>query len=211
MQDDPPFSVNDIKISNYILLYGQVILVSQDSPFNSWDEFKEYVLENPKTLSFGGPNASLLAALTIFKQDNLELIIVPYASTNDSISDFLGGHIDVTTTTPANAIPLIEDGLAKPLLKMDPSNQGVLKDIPYAPDLGYDIIEFSRWIGFHPDTPEEILDYVSNAFSRMLEDPSVKALLKQLGEEPVFIPREEAQKRYNKTMELMSKAVEFVK
>ena len=54
---------------------------------------------------------------------------------------------------------------------------------PIAADLGFKGISFPRWLGVHPDTPDDIADAISVKFGKLLKAKSVRKLIKKVGEE----------------------------
>jgi len=57
---------------------------------------------------------------------------------------------------------------------------------------------FPRWVGVHPDTPDEIVVFFSEKMDSLLQDDAVKNLINKVGEEIIFLPYDEAQEAYKK-------------
>ena len=80
--------------------------------------------------------------------------------------------IDVTSGTPSTLLSLYPDQVSTLLnatrmqLPQDISDQ--LGNPPHAVDLGYDAINYPRWIGVHPETPDEIVIELSQKIGDML-------------------------------------------
>ncbi len=73
--------------------------------------------------------------------------------------------------------------------------------------LGYKAINFPRWIGVHPDTPDEIVAKLSDKIGEMLKQPSLKKIMGKMGEEIIFVPHKDAQAQYDEIVAGVSEAV----
>jgi tripartite-type tricarboxylate transporter receptor subunit TctC len=156
-----------------------------------------------------------VGCVNLLDQAGLDVTYVPYPSTGNSIADFIGGHVDVLVASVSSVKPLIPDK-AVPVVNtanmaIDKKKFPEFKGIPNATDLGYEGLTFPRWVGVHPDTPDEIADEISKKMDVLLKLKSVQRLISRMGEEIIFIPREQAVKEYDKTIRIMTKAVQILK
>ncbi len=205
-EEKPPISPSDIKIACYVSAFRSALLSKPGTAWATWEGFKTYVEENPGKLTIGGTESLLMGQMFMLGQAGIadKVIFVPYASTGDSVADFLGGHIDTAAVTPSTGQPLIpKDAVAIVNTSEIPIKVKQYEGVPSAKDLGYEGLSFARWVGVHPDTPDEIADFISEKMGSLLEDTVVVNLMGKLGEEIIYLPRAEAAAEYKKTVAAM--------
>lgn len=203
-EEDAPIDPGEIEILGYLAAFASVLVVREDE-FPDWDSFVEALNERPVTI--GGTNALLLGAANVIDQAGAEAIYVPYGSTGESVTDFLGGHIDVAAVTESTALTIVpENGIAlmntSSLALPDEVNEA-LGNPPMATDLGFSGLAFPRWVGMHPDTPEEMMATFAEMFEAAATDPDVQAVFEEAGEPIIFLNREEAAADYEAMVETM--------
>ena len=116
----------------------------------------------------------------------------------------LGGKIDVTSVTPSTALSMYPNQVStlinatKMPLPQDVADQ--LGNPPHAVELGYPAINFPRWIGVHPETPDHIVIELSEKIGAMLKQKSLKTIMGRMGEEIIFVPHGEAQAQYREML-----------
>ena len=208
-EEDSPIDPGDISILGYLAAFASVLVVREDE-FADWDSFVAALEERPITI--GGTNALLLGAANVLSQAGVEAIYVPYASTGESVTDFLGGHIDVAAVTESTAMTIVpENGIAlinTSSLPLTPDvDEALGGDIPMARDFGYRGLAFPRWVGMHPDTPEEIKARFAAMFESAATDPDIQAAFEAAGEPIIFLNREEAEADYSDMVEAMRNAI----
>ncbi len=214
MEEKPPISPFEIKIVCYVSAFRSIIASQPDKPWANWDGFKDYAKKNPGKITLGATLSNIVGSANLIEQAGLKVTYVPYSSTGDAIADFLGGHIHAMAGTASSLVPLIpQKAVAVVNTSYIPISEKVkeFKGVPSAKDLGYEGMAFPRWIGVHPDTPDEIAKFMSEKFDSLLKDKAVVNFIKKLGEEINFMPIEEAQKDYKKMVEAMKKATKLVK
>jgi tripartite-type tricarboxylate transporter receptor subunit TctC len=208
-EEDSPVDPGDISILGYLAAFASVLVVREDE-FADWDSFVAALEERPITI--GGTNALLLGAANVLSQAGVEAIYVPYASTGESVTDFLGGHIDVAAVTESTAMTIVpENGIAlinTSSLPLTPDvDEALGGDVPMARDFGYRGLAFPRWVGMHPDTPEEIKARFAEMFESAATDPDIQAAFEAAGEPIIFLNREEAEADYADMVEAMRNAI----
>ncbi|MCE9661883.1 tripartite tricarboxylate transporter substrate binding protein [Halomonas sp. M5N1S17] len=214
MEDDPLVDPLDFKAAAYISAFRSLIVAGTDSPMADWEGLKAEAEDGPVVIA--GTNALLAGVANIFDQAGLDAVYVPYSSTGEAVSDFLGGHVDLLAATASTALGIVpENGT----VVMNTSDIALPEDVeeqlggnvPIAADFGYDGMRFPRPIGFHPDTPDEIVAEFSRRLETLLtEDESVPAMLDRMGEEVIFLGFPEANEDYARLVERMRNAIELL-
>ena len=199
----------DIAIVGYIGAFASIIVVRGDE-YPDWDSFVAAAAEDPITV--GGTNSTLLGAANTLSQAGVDVIYVSYPSTGEAVTDFLGGHIDAVTTTESTAATIVpENGIALlntsslPLApEMDEALGG---NIPMSRDLGYTGMASPRWVGVHPDTPEDIQAEVAELVRQLANDPDVQEAWAAAGEPIQYMSMEEARADYEALIPALRSAV----
>lgn len=205
----------DVKIVCFISAFNAILAGRPNRPWSTWSGLVDYARAHPGKLKLGMTYSDVVGAALALKGAGVEAELIPYASTSTAVTDMLGGKIDVTSGTPSTIMPLYPDQVSTLLnatkmpLPQDISEQ--LGHPPHAVDLGYSAINFPRWIGVHPDTPDDIVAELSKKIGDMLSQRSLETLMGRLGEEIIFTPHEKAQLQYAELLDGVSAAIKSMK
>lgn len=214
MDDNPLVDPYDLKVAGYVSAFRSLIVAQNDSQMADWEGLVAHA-ENSRIV-IGGTSALLVGAANIFEQAGIDAIYVPYSSTGEAVSDFLGGHIDLLAATASTALGIVpESGTVtlntSDIALSDEVDQQLGSDVPAAADFGFDGMRFPRPIGFHPDTPDEVVAAFSDRLENMLTvDESVPAMLGRMGEEVIFMGFPEANEDYRNLVDRMRNALELL-
>lgn len=215
LEKKPPIKPNQIKIVAYLSSFRAILTAKKGKKWSNWKGFAAYAKANPGKLTIGGSNSLLTGVASLMKQAGLKITYVPYSSTGKAVADFLGGHINLVSATTSTVMGLVP-GKATVIINTSdlPLPKKIAKKLgkpPIAADFGYKGISFPRWVGVHPDTPDNIADAISVKLGKLLKDKSVKRLLKKIGEQVIYVPRKEAQVKFNQMVKDMGTAVKLLK
>lgn len=200
-EPNAPFKPSDAKVVCFISAFRGILLVKPGENWSSWDGFIKYAKANPNKLTLGATFSEMVGAQLAFSSAGIKVKLVPYSSTSDSVTDFLGGHINAIGVTESTALNLVPEKATAILnvttLPLSKAVSQKLGNPKHAKALGYKTINFPRWVGVHPDTPDAVVETLSAKIKQMLDQKSVKKIMKKMGEEIIYVPREQAQKQYN--------------
>jgi tripartite-type tricarboxylate transporter receptor subunit TctC len=195
----------EIKIACIFAWYEGILLSRPGTPWETWEGFKAYVEAHPGKITVGAVKSGLLVAEFLLEQVGLadKMIFVPYGSTADAVADFLGGHIHLTVVSASTGIPLIPEKAVAVVNTSEVPIVGIpeYEGVPSALELGLQGLGFPRYLAVPPDTPDEIVDFISERVGRMAQDPAVTAIFRVMGEPIAFEPRAEAQATWDKIVE----------
>jgi len=214
-QDNPPIDLDDIKIVAYVGAFRTIIATQEGMGWDDWDGFVEHLQANPGSVTIGATNSNLVGVATTFGSAGIEATLVPYASTADATADFLGGHIDALAA-PAADIAAIHPGHGTVIinasdLPLSEAFQEQFGNPPLATDIGLEGVSLPRWVGVHPDTPDEIVTRWAEILGEMIETPGVAAMLNAINAEVVYVPAPQAQENYDQLTESMRVATELLR
>ena len=209
-EPNAPFGPEEAKVVAFISAFRGIILVQPDKEWSDWESFKVYAKANPGKLTLGSTFSEMVGAQLAFESEGLDVKLIPYDSTSDSVTDFLGGHVDAIGVTESTALTMVPEKanalINVTTLPLSDEISEKLGNPPHAAALGYETINFPRWVGVHPDTPDEIVAQLSDHVKNMLEQKSVQRITGKMGEEIIFVPHEEAQEQFKKLVDGVRKA-----
>jgi len=135
-----------------MLLDGYVgVLVRADSPFKTATDLVAHLKQRPDDLNIAiaatlGNDVHVGVAKPLMHAgvDISKLTFVPFKSSGESITNLIGGNVDVVGATTPTIIPALQTGKVRLLAIGSPERlQGVLSDTPTWKELGIDVVTSS--------------------------------------------------------------------
>jgi tripartite-type tricarboxylate transporter receptor subunit TctC len=171
------------------------LLVPNELPAKNVAELVELARQQPGKLNYAGFVGGVPQFLgeMLNRAAKINTVMVPYKSTTDALVDLLANRIQIWFTPVASGIPVQSAKQARMLAVTGDTRARVLPDIPTFkeagyPDLTVDVVYF---LLAAKGTPQPIVDKLSSAIGKALENPKVKeALLAQGIEEKRGTPDE---------------------
>ncbi len=177
---------NDIAPVASIARSPFVMLVNPSFSARTVPEFIAYAKANPGKINFasGGNGTASHIAGEMFKfMAGVDMVHVPYKGSAPSLTDLLGGQVQVDFDLISSSIEHIRAGKLRALAVTTAARQEVLPDIPTVGEFvpGYDA---SGWVGIGAPrkTPMEIIEKLNREVNVVLADPRMKEQLVNLGD-----------------------------
>jgi tripartite-type tricarboxylate transporter receptor subunit TctC len=100
----------------------------------------------------------------------IRLVHVPYKGLAAALTDLMGGHVQVTITTLASALPQLKSGKLRPLAVTTARRSSFFPEIPTMNEAGVPGYEFSTWYGLlaPAGTPRAVIDRLNRETARLL-------------------------------------------
>jgi tripartite-type tricarboxylate transporter receptor subunit TctC len=162
-----------------------VMVANLSVPSRTVPEFIAYAKANPGklTMASGGVGTPSHLEGELFKtMTGVDMLHVPYRGTAPSLTDLLGGQVQVTFTSMPSVIEYIRAGRLRALAVTTATRSETLPDIPTVGEFlpGY---EGGIWYGLGAPkaTPAEIVNKLNKEVNAALDDPKMKARLADLG------------------------------
>lgn len=160
------------------------MLVPNELPAKNVAELVELARQQPGKLNYAGFVGGVPQFLgeMLNRAAKINTVMVPYKSTTDALVDLLANRIQIWFTPVASGIPVQSARQARMLAVTGDTRARVLPDIPTFkeagyPDLTVDVVYF---LLAAKGTPQPVVDKLSSAIGKALENPKVKeALLAQ--------------------------------
>jgi tripartite-type tricarboxylate transporter receptor subunit TctC len=171
------------------------MLVPNELPAKNVAELVELARQQPGKLNYAGFVGGVPQFLgeMLNRAAKINTVMVPYKSTTDALVDLLASRIQIWFTPVASGIPVQSAKQARMVAVTGDTRARVLPDIPTFkeagyPDLTVDVVYF---LLAAKGTPQPVVDKLSSAIGKALENPKVKeALLAQGIEEKRGTPAE---------------------
>jgi tripartite-type tricarboxylate transporter receptor subunit TctC len=163
-----------------------VLLVKNDFPAKTAQEFMAYVKANAGKLNYAsqGPGTtSHLTAELFNKLTGAKLQHVPYKGTGPALNDLVAGHVDLIFMQYEAAIKLHEGGRARILAATTEKRISSLPNIPTMAELGLKDFVSDTWnaISAPPKTPAPIVAKLNKAVNDVLKMPEVQEQYRKMG------------------------------
>ena len=172
-----------------------VIVANPALGFTSIQDIVDYAKANPGKLKWGGVgNASDDAIIMYMLNDiaGIDLVYVPYDDSGLLQAAVLGGHIDLSVNSLAEAQEHMEAGTMTAIAACADERLSGLPDVPTTGEEGFDIShQQSRGIVMNPGVDEAVLAYYSDLFRQVSETPEWKEFTETNAMSDIFKPYDE--------------------
>ena len=163
-----------------------LILARKNFPAKDLREFVTYVKANAATLNQAHAGVGSVAHVTGLLLDsllNVKPTLIPFQGTAPAMNALIGGQVDYMTDQIVNAVPQIKGDTIKVYAVGTPQRNPALPDVPTSKEAGLPDFQASAWNAlFAPkNTPKVVLDTLSDALSKALDDSATRKRLLDLG------------------------------
>ncbi|HEY6865571.1 MAG TPA: tripartite tricarboxylate transporter substrate-binding protein, partial [Burkholderiales bacterium] len=175
---NPPYDpVRDFAPVANIGMQSYVLMASATLPARTVAELVRYAKANPGKLNYASPghgSSGHLAAAYFASLAGLDMVHIPFKSTQDATNDVLAGRSHLVIVPNVGAVPFMKDARIRLLgvtsLKPSPSIPGVP---PIANTVrGY---QFDSWFGLLAParTPKPVIDRINAEVAKLLKNPTI--------------------------------------
>ncbi len=178
---------------------------------------KELIAEakaNPGKLNYSSPghgSSGHLAMAYFCKLAGIEMVHIPYKSTQDATNDVLAGRSQALIVPNVGAMPFAKDQRIRLMGVTSPKRSSFLPGVPaIAEDLpGY---VFESWFGLlaPAGTPQPLIERINAEVAKLLKNPVILQRLATQGVEPRALTPAQFEKLVREDYEAMAKVVKAV-
>ena len=164
-----------------ITLGAQIVMVRNDLPARTIQEFIALAKAQPGKLSFGSGNGSSRGGAELFRiMTGIDLLGVPYKTQPQAIADLLGGRIDIIFSDFTVGLPPVIDGRARGLAVTSKQRIPGLEQFPAVDESGVPGFEMWAWTALYAPagTPKPIIDRLNALVRQAAKSPAYLNLLK---------------------------------
>ncbi len=174
-----------------VILVGispNVVVVSANSPFKTFQDFLLTAKANPGKLSYasqGGGTSAHLAGELFNAMAGTKLIHIPYKGAGPALTDVIGGQVDLMFATAAAVGSLVESGKLRALAVTTPtrSTTPLLAKLPTVAESGVPGYSAGSWYGYFAPagTPPEVINRLNAAIKRAAQTLAFKSRVESEG------------------------------
>jgi tripartite-type tricarboxylate transporter receptor subunit TctC len=150
--------------------------------------------QKPGQLNYATAGVGSLQHLAseLFKmQAKIDIVHVPYKGGSPAMMDVSTGQAQMTLSTLLQSLPLVRDGLLKPLAVSGLKRSDVMPDLPTMDESGLPGYEANNWWGMlaPTGTPEAVLARLDQELAGILASEETRKRFSAEGAEAVRMPR----------------------
>ena len=174
-----------------LLATAPVILVAHPKvEAKTIQEFVALAKAKPGQLNYasGGNGASThLGGELLNLVAGIKVVHVPYKGTGPAMNDLMGGHVDVMISGISSARPHLDAGKLRAFAVTGEERNAAVPDVPTFKEAGLGGVTASTYWGVlaPKGTPQPIIERLSAAFAKAMQDPTIIARIGQLGYLPI--------------------------
>ena len=164
----------------------ELLAVRKDLPPTTLKEFAAYAKANESKLNMahaGVGSVSYVGCLLLNAAIGIKPTMVPFTGTGPAMNALIAGQVDAMCDQIVNAVPQIKGGTIKAYAIATEERNPALPDLPTTKEAGLPEYQASAWNAlFAPKgTPKPVVDRLSDALSKALDDPATRKRLLDLG------------------------------
>ncbi|NIZ00630.1 Bug family tripartite tricarboxylate transporter substrate binding protein [Thalassospira lucentensis] len=188
----------------------QYLTIAKNDNFSTFDEMVAYAKAHPGAVRAGVTLAGVphLHMAMIEDAYGIQFSYVGYEGTGQRIRALVGGNIDVAIGDVSSAGQFVENGdLIFAAVGM-PERTEEAPDVPTFKELGKDLdLAVTRGVVLPKGTPQEIADALEADLEKVMQKEDVRAKIKNVGSEPMFLGQEEYKAYLGKLSETVNRLV----
>lgn len=183
---DVPYKKSDFIPIAKVNSSPAAIVVKKDSPFKTIKDLVDYGKAHPGELKYsssGAFGATHIPVALFLKEAGVEATHVPFNGGGPALTAILGGHVDFGAPMTTQTIPFYKSGEVRVLATTEAERMPAMKDVPTLKESGYNV-DYAMWraVMVPKGTPDAVVTKLREAFKKLSEDASFKALITQMGE-----------------------------
>ncbi len=184
LKKNPPY--DPVKSFTPVSLAGRYIyllVVNPSLPAKDASELLAFARANPGKLNYGSYSGVTQLMHTRLKSVKADTNLVNYKGEGPTVTDIMGGHVQLTFATPISTQALIKEGKLRALAILLPARSPLFPTVPTAAEAGLPPLTAGTWAAlFGPARlPADITVKMSREWNAALQKPDVREKIEKLG------------------------------
>ena len=172
-----------------------MVVVNANAPYKSLSDL--IAAGRQKQLnggSSGNGTPPHLGLELLARQTGMKVQHVPYKGGVPSLTDLMGGQIDLIVSNFPESLPHVKSGRLRALAVTGKARHPLLPDVPTVAELGLPQLEITNWTGIMvpAGTPADVVAKINGDANAALAEPEMRAKIVEQGFEPVAMTPAEA-------------------
>ncbi|NIZ11962.1 tripartite tricarboxylate transporter substrate binding protein [Phaeobacter sp. HF9A] len=192
------FTIEDFDWIAMLQQDSYMLFVSADSPYQTFDDFVADVKASGEVPNVGGfgsiGSVSNVASELATNAAGIDINWVSYNKTADTITNVLGGHVDVGSANAGSLREFVEAGRVRVLGVLADQRNPSLPDAPTYSEMGYDVDtdwQQIRGLVAPAGVPDEIKQKLAAGLQEAVNSPEFKQYEAMAGVAPRFLGPDE--------------------
>ena len=163
-----------------------VIAVHPSFPAKDYKTFMAELKSKPGKYSYASSGTGGIGHLQTELFKNLSgtfITHIPYRGAGPALNDTVAGQVPMIFDNMPSAMPFIKDGRLVPIVVAAPQRLAALPNVPTFKEVGLEPVNRMAYYGIYAPkgAPKEVVDKVSAAAKKALEDPNVRKRIEDTG------------------------------
>lgn len=163
-----------------------IIAVHPSFPARNYKEFVAELKKNPGKYSYASSGTGGIGHLQMELYKNLSgtfVTHIPYRGAGPALNDTMAGQVQIIFDNIPSALPFIQQKRLIPIVVAAPHRLAVLPDVPTFKEIGLEPVNRMAYYGIlgPKGLPKEVVDKVSAATLKALQDPAVRKRIEDTG------------------------------
>ena len=193
-----------------------LIAVHPSFPARNYKEFIAELKKNPGKYSYSSSGTGGIGHLQteLFKSLSGTFIThIPYRGAGPALNDTVAGQVQIIFDNIPSALPFIQQKRLIPIVVAAPTRLAVMPDVPTFKEVGLEPVNRMAYYGITgpKGLPKEVVDKVSAATLKALQDPAVRKRIEDTGSIIVGNTPEQFTAQIKAEFEVYKKVVETAK
>ena len=163
-----------------------ILAVHPSFPAKNYKEFLAEIKKNPGKYSFASSGTGSIAHLQVELFKNLSgtfITHIPYRGSGPALNDTVAGQVNMIFDNLPSALPFVLQKRLIPIVIAAPQRLPALPDVPTFKELGLEPVNRMAYYGITgpKGLPKEVVEKISAATKKALEDPAVRKRIEDTG------------------------------